>query len=261
MVYVTDRNGDMEIWLHKPGQADRPLVTARDFPSDTTQWLMGPALSPDATRVIYVRIERAAGGARLWMSAVAGGSPVRLAKGDPEAEFPGSWSPDGNWYVYTEIKGGRASLNKVKTTGQAQPEVLKADLKQAGSWVPMWSPAGDWILYADGGVKLISPDGKTIRDLAAKSAIAYAFSTDGKTLYGIRQVAPDRPGLELFSMSVAGGTEKIIGSLGPEYRPASPLSPALRLTLTPDGRSIAYSTAKYTDNLWLMDGLSGVTPR
>ncbi len=259
MVYVTDRNGDMEIWLHKPGQADRPLVTARDFPSDTTQWLMGPALSPDATRVIYVRIERAAGGARLWMSAVAGGLPVRLAKGDLQ-EFPGSWSPDGNWLVYFDVDQRRLSLKKVKTTGQAQSEVLKADVKPAGSWVPVWSPAGDWILYPDGGVKLISPDGKTIRELASKSAIAYGFSADGKTLYGIRQVSADRPGLELFSMSVAGGGEKTIG-LGQEYLPASQLNPGLRLTLTPDGKSLTYSTRKSTANLWLMDGLSGVTPR
>ena len=55
LVYVTDRNGAAEIWLHKPGQPDRPLVTARDFPPDTTQWFMGPSLSPDATRVIYTR--------------------------------------------------------------------------------------------------------------------------------------------------------------------------------------------------------------
>ena len=39
LVYVTDRNGAPEIWLHKPGQQERPLVTARDFPPDTTQWL------------------------------------------------------------------------------------------------------------------------------------------------------------------------------------------------------------------------------
>jgi Tol biopolymer transport system component len=58
LVYVTDRNGDMEIWLHKPGQQERPLVTARDFPPDTTQWLWSPSLSPDATRVIYTRNAR-----------------------------------------------------------------------------------------------------------------------------------------------------------------------------------------------------------
>ena len=77
----------------------------------------------------------------------------------------------------------------MKTTGQAEPEVLKADVKRQGSWVPVWSPSGDWILYADGGVKLISLDGKTTRDISSKTAVAYAFSADGQTIYGIRQVA------------------------------------------------------------------------
>jgi len=87
--------------------------------------------------------------------------------------------------------------------------------------------------------------------------LAYAFSTDGKTIYGIRQVAgEDR--LNLFSMSVAGGAEKTIGSLGSEYRPASSLVPALRLSLSPDGKSLTYSTVMTTSNLWLMEGLDTV---
>jgi dipeptidyl aminopeptidase/acylaminoacyl peptidase len=259
LVYVTDRNGGLEIWLRKLGQPDRPLVTARDFPPDTTQAFMGPSLSPDATRVIYTRIERD-GPARLWMSAVAGGSPVRLVKSSVENDFPGSWSPDGNWYVYGQNQEGRGSLNKVKTTGQAEPEVLKADTKVSENWVPVWSPSGEWILYNDGGgVKLISPDGKATRDVSATSASAYGFSADGQTLYGVRWVAPDR--LDLFSTSVARGTERTVGSLRREYLPQSFGNPSLRLSLAPGGKSVTYSTLKSTSNLWLAEGLDAVTPR
>ena len=212
---------------------------------------------PDATRVICTRIEPS-GSAQLWMSAVAGGAPVRLVKAIADSDDAGSWSPDGNWFVYLHItQAGKTSLNKVKTTGQAEPDVVKADVNRTGEWVPVWSPSGEWILHDDGGVKLISPDGKTTRDVSSKSALAYAFSTDGKTIYGIRQVAgEDR--LNLFSVSVAGGAEKTIGSLGSEYRPASNLSPALRLSLSPDGKSVTYSTLKWTSNLWLMEGLDTV---
>ena len=257
LVYVTDRSGGPEIWLHKPDQPDRPLVTARDFPPDTTQWFIGPSLSPDATRVIYRRRERDGPG-HLWMSAVAGGAPVRLVKSADGADFAGSWSPDGKWLVYWSIQEGRISLNKVKTTGQAEPEVLKADVKFVGTWVPLWSPSGEWILHGDAGVKLMSPDGKTTRDVSATSAVAYAFSADGQTLYGIRQIAADR--LELFSMRVVGGTEKTIGSLGREYLPVNQLFPSLRLSLTPDGKSVTYSMRQSTSNLWLAEGLNAVTP-
>jgi Tol biopolymer transport system component len=183
---------------------------------------------------------------------------VRLVKASADSDYAGSWSPDGNWFVYWHAsQAGKLSLNKVKTTGQAEPDVVKADVNPSAGWVPVWSPSGEWILHDDGGVKLISPDGKTTRDVSATSALAYAFSTDGKTIYGIRQVAgEDR--LNLFSISVAGGTEKTIGSLRSEYRPASRLSPALRLSLTPDGKSLTYSTVKRTENLWLIEGLDTV---
>jgi hypothetical protein len=38
-------------------------------------------------------------------------------------------------------------------------------------------------------------------------------------------------------------------------------NPTPRLSLSPDSTSIAYSTAKNTSNLWLMDGLDAVAPR
>jgi Tol biopolymer transport system component len=259
LVYVTDRNGAAEIWLHKPGQPDRPLVTARDFPPDTMPWFQGPSLSPDATRLVYMRIDRG-GPSALWMSAVAGGAPVRLVKSSAGGEYPGSWSPDGNWYVYLHEQEGRTSLNKVKTTGQAEPEVLKADVKRSEVWVPVWSPSGEWILYNDGGVKLVSPDGKVTRDVSATSASAYAFSADGQTLYGIRRVAAGNHA-ELFSKHVAGGAEKTIGFLRQEYLPTSLMHPGVRLSLAPDGKSVTYSAVKSTGNLWLAEGLDAVTPR
>jgi len=261
LVYVTDRNGAAEIWLHKPGQLDRPLVTPRDFPPDTTRGFMAPALSPDGTRVIYTTLFKLSG-TGLWMSAVAGGPPVRLVKSTAESDASGSWSPDGNWYVYLSSRQGLVSLNKVKTTGQAEPEVLKADVKRTRTqWVPVWSPSGEWILHSDEGVKLISPDGKTTRTVSATGAVAFAFAADGRTIYGIRPAAAGQNRIELFSMSVAGGPEKTIGSLAQEYLPDASYRPALRLSLTPDGKSLTYGTVRSTSNLWLMDGLTSVTGR
>src|SRR6185436_12557997 len=186
LAYVTDRTGEPEIWLHKSGQPDRPLVTARDFPPDTTQWFMGPMLSPDATRIIYTRIERA-GPARLWMSAVSGGAPVRLVKSDAEIDYAGSWSPDGAWFVYWNMQDGAVSLRKVKTTGQGEPEVLRPMVKPHESTAPLWSPAGDWILHSDQGFQLISPDGKTTRKVDAPRLALCTFSANGASLYCLRQ--------------------------------------------------------------------------
>ena len=268
MAYVTDRNGLQEVWLHEPGQTDRPLVTPRDFPAGTTNGFANPDLSPDGTRVIYRFITTGRPGG-LWISAVAGGAPVRLVKGSNARESGGSWSPDGNWYVYVSYEDGRYFLKKVKTIGEAAPVLLRElptvvtlvqQVSRRGGWGPQWSPANDWILYQDRGVKLISPDGATTRDVAAEGALVYAFSADGRTIYGLRQRTPADP-VELFSMSATGGSLKTIGSLPREYAPQASSNPALRLTLAPGGKSLTYSIAKGTANLWLMDGIDAVRVR
>ncbi len=151
LAYVTDRNGPSEIWLHGPGDAERPIVTT----SNAAKWLMGPVPSPDGARVVYVLIDSETGANNLWMTAVSGGAPLRLTNEIAASEFPGSWSPDGAWFVYLAMHGGKSDLMKVKTSGQAAPAVLKAGV--SANVVPVWSPAGDWIAFHDPYEKLISP--------------------------------------------------------------------------------------------------------
>ena len=162
-------------------------------------------------------------------SLVAGGAPVRLTKDDTEQPFSGSWSPDGNWFAYIAVREGKVSLKKVKTSGQAQPEVLKAGVGKRGVDVPaapVWSPAGDWILYADAGSKLISPDGKTERDLKFTVDVLCTFSSNGALLYCGRFEQGAAGRFQVFSATLEGKLERMIGSLGPEFTPDNSLAPA-----------------------------------
>ena len=159
LVYVTNRNGPEEIWLRQNSVPDRPIVSPRDFPPDTTLGFMAPALSPRGDRVIYTRIERG-GFARLWISAVAGGTPIRATRDDDRpGEFAGAWSPDGAWFVYYGVRDDKQELVKVQTTGEGLPVLLKAAAAETRD-VPHWSPTGEWIQFAN---SLISADGKTER--------------------------------------------------------------------------------------------------
>jgi Tol biopolymer transport system component len=258
LVYVTDRNEGPEIWLHERDQPDRPLVTARDFPQGATQWFMGPELSPDGSRVIYLWGEaHSSGPARLWMSAVAGGGPVPLVPEEASVRaFTGTWSPDGNWYVYRTLEGGVESIRKVRTSGQGQSEILKSNVRRAGAqWVPIWSPRGDWILYPDVGNKLMSVDGRTTRDLGPNAACA--FARDGRRLYCLRDPQPDGS-RQLVSLDLDKAGEQMIGRVPAEYVPNNGLAPALHLTLTPDGSAITYSVLESSTNLWLVEGLDSV---
>ena len=244
LVYVTNRNGPMEIWLHSADGAERPLVTARDFPPDTTQWFMSPALSPDGGRVIYARTDRQ-GRSQMWISAASGGAPVPLTNDGASAEFPGSWSPDGTWFTYLAIRNGKPDLLKVKSTGQATPVLVKSDVH---SEVPSWSPSGDSILC---GNELLSPGGAVIRSLGDHHTSNYVFSLDGNLLYGLRHEGAREL---LFSVDVASGAEKVIGDVGRDFAPRGDLHPGIRFSLAPDGKSFVYASGGVKSNLWLMEG-------
>ena len=252
MVYVTNRNGPQEIWLHEPGEQERPIVAAGDF-SDATDGFLAPALSPDATRVIYRRTTANGELDGLYISAVEGGRPVRLV--NDTSAGPGSWSPDGNWFVYGSYERP-LTLKKVRTSGQAEPETLKTGL-QPYRVIPSWSPRGDWILYYELGVaKLISFDGRTTRDLKLPAPGFCAFGPSGASVYCL---GPTETGAwRLFEVDLEGKAVREIGQIARERRPDSLFSPGIRLSLTPDGQSISYSTYSSSVNHWLLEGLDKI---
>ncbi len=260
MAYVTDRSGVPEVWLREAGRPDRPVVTPRDFPPGTTQSFMTPSVSPDGARVIYGRVERGGELLAMWVSSVSGGAPVRVttaaARGE---EAPGAWSPDGAWFVYWDRKPGAVSLNRVRTTGRAQPEILIPKVTPTGSAVPVWSPSGDWILHDNGGWRLLSPDGKTERDLDLRASVC-TFSRDGSTLFCFRQelsqASAGARGGVLFSRAPGGGPEHVIARLTSTEAPRTQLTPALRMTVAPDGRSLTFSAIRFESSLWLLGGIA-----
>jgi eukaryotic-like serine/threonine-protein kinase len=258
LTYITDRGGPSEIWLQGADGVSRPLVTARDFPAQSTQWFIAPTLSPAADRVLYTRLghSEAAGSstAHLWISSTSGGAPTPVTNDTVSSEFPGAWSPDGNWIVYMRLQNGKADLMKVKSSGQAEPVVLKADLGGSNSSVPTWSPTGEWIEYNDRGEHLVSPDGKTIRDLGSFRTDGCTFSRDGKLVYCVRLEMDHEA---LFSLDVAAGAMKPIGQFSADYRPRSSLNPGVRISLAPDGKSVVYAALRSgVSNLWLMEGFA-----
>jgi Tol biopolymer transport system component len=182
----------------------------------------------------------------LGISSVAGGTPIQLTD-DTFSEFAGSWSPDGGWFVYTAARPTIA-LMKVKTTGQAHPIVLK--MVKGPPFVPAWSPAGNWISHGD---ELISPDGKTTRNLGARGSAHYMFSQDGRLVYGLRS---EKDVQLLFSIDLTTGAERVIGSIGSDWAPDSHVGPSIRFSLAPDGKSFVYASGRFKTNLWMLEGFA-----
>jgi Tol biopolymer transport system component len=249
-VYTSERSGTSAIWMRSE-DGDRPIVTADAFPGTHSTFLL-PALSPQADRVAYTR------GADIqvnWISSLSGGPPVRLTNSKDVIERGGSWSPDGSRIVYWQFRNGFPAIMVVRTTGEATPTVL---CEKAGIPLPEWSPDGQWIKFIDARVNsdvatwsLISPDGKTQRTYVEPHTIEMTFSADSKRLYGIR-VEPDRR--SLISIDIATREVKVVGDIPKDFEPASFSNPGIRLSLSPDGKSILYPATRRSSSLWMMEG-------
>jgi Tol biopolymer transport system component len=237
LAWVSNRNGLYEIWVLEPDGVQHPAVTAADFPPGTKKFFMNPAISPDGDRIIYVRPD-SSGAIRLWISSLRGGVPVLLTNApNSSSEWGGSWSPDGQRFVYTETRADKAELKIVQTTGNA----TSAKILDLGGWnqIPEWSPTGDWIAFQDGeGWRLISPDGKSAKSLGKIETEDLAFSKDGKMLYGIQEgTKTDPPNLVLFSLDPLTLKVRNIKRLDAKFAPVSRFNPGIRFSLSSDASS------------------------
>jgi Tol biopolymer transport system component/predicted Ser/Thr protein kinase len=249
-VYDSARSGSPAIWIRGEGR-DQPLVTEAAFPAGTTSGFATPVLSPSGDRVAYMRTDKGEQ-AYAWISSVSGGPPVRLTTAKDTVERIGSWSPDEGSIVYWQYQNGVGALMIAKATGEAIPVMLR---EHAGSPLPEWSPDGQWIKFADvsreAGWSLISPDGKTLRALGQPETLQMTFSADSKKLYGVR-AALGR--VTLYSLDIGTKEEKTIGEINPDFFPSSYSNPGLRLSLSPDGKTVLYPSVRRSASIWMLEG-------
>lgn len=142
----------------------------------------------------------------------------------------------------------------VKTSGGATPLTLQENTETD---LPDWSPVGDAITFEDKkGWHLISPDGKTTKFLGKIETSYLAFSRDGKLLYGIQtgDTEADKDRATLFSLDPITLKQKVIKELGKDDIPRENFGPSIRFSIAPDGKSFVYSTAKYRNDLWMLQG-------
>jgi hypothetical protein len=139
-------------------------------------------------------------------------------------------------------------LMMAKTSGQATPVKISAG---TGA-LPEWSPTGGWIAVKDpAGWHLVSADGGQNRFLGQISSSYLTFSRDGQTLYGVRS-EDDRQ--LLFSIPAGGGPKKTIGEIPRELAPRMLFNIGMRYSVSPDGKSLLYSTVSTKTSLWMLEG-------
>jgi Tol biopolymer transport system component len=247
--YVTRRNGGDELWVRSTqGNFDRPVVTAKEFP--TLEALLTPVFSPDGSRIAYTAV-LAGGGRRrsLAISPAGGGAPTIIADG-----YAPSWSPNGRQIAFLWIKpDGSLPVATVSVGSDRTPHEISLP---SGVNAPEWSPSGKWIAVSTFmGVTMASPDGKDMHMLPGLSMSALAWSKDSKTIYALAY-SSDPPSLN--ALDVATGAVRTLAEYHLGFQP-SPLietgyTGSIRISMAPDGKSVAVGTATSQADLWIIDG-------
>ena len=247
--FVTQRNGTDELWVRSPeGRWDRPVVTAKEFP--TLQSLISPIFSPDGARIAYTAL-LAGGGRRrsLAISPVGGGTPTIISDG-----YAATWSLDGTTLAFLWLKpDGTIPVATIQLGGDNPPvEIVPA----RGLGAPEWSPSGAWIAVPSAqGVVLTSPDGKEQRVLPGLNGAALAWSRDSKTIFGLMFQAQQPT---LSTMDVATGNIRKIADYDLSFQPLleNTYTGSVRLSLSPDDKSVVTAVATNQADLWILDGFA-----
>ena len=205
--------------------------------------------SPDGRRFVF----SPNGGEKLMLVNELGGGSALLDSMPGGGLYGMSWSPDGQWISYLRPFDGKLSLVKIRAAPGAAPEVLAhAKVQARRKSVALWSPTGDWIAYpAPDGIDLISPDGKSGRNLTARKFQAYSFSRDGGQIYGIFHNTTG-PGAQwqLYSVSLNGGAERFLAPI--DIPPSASL--VVGSSLHPDGKRFLVSIAKFPYKIMMLEG-------
>jgi dipeptidyl aminopeptidase/acylaminoacyl peptidase len=129
----------------------RRLITDKDL--FRFQWIGDPQVSPDGSRVAFVRVtvneKKDNYDAALWMVSTTGSDdPVRLTNGKHDAQP--RWSPDGKWIAFVrgaEPKDGKPQPGQLALLSLAGGEAWVITDLPRGASDPVWSPDGKHIAF------------------------------------------------------------------------------------------------------------------
>ncbi|MCH8313892.1 MAG: PD40 domain-containing protein, partial [Nitrospinae bacterium] len=130
MIFVSDRSGNLDLWLKRRGQGVQPPDEQLTFHSAEDN---SPKLSPKGDRVVFISHRSDPKGDIYIMDVGAGGQPdpekpagVRLTQADFPEEDP-EWSPDERTIYFTSVdpKSRNRGIFKIDIKSQSKTLVIE----------------------------------------------------------------------------------------------------------------------------------------
>jgi S1-C subfamily serine protease len=170
---------------------------------------IAPAISPDGTRIAFIRTNLATSEDDIYLVDFDGGDVTKVTDTPDAGVFVPAWSPDGQWIVYDLTPdGGSGDIWKIRPDGT---EATRLTTNPANETWPIYSPDGTKIVYTssqDGDAELfvMDDDGSSARQLTNNDDFdsSPTWSPDGTLIAFVSDRDGDR---EIWVMDVDGGND------------------------------------------------------
>ena len=177
LVFVSGRDGDMELYVANADGSEARQLTHDDAWSSSASW------SPDGTRLVFSADPD--GNSEIYAINADGSGRVQLTN-DAAKDVHPSWSPEGDLIVFqsTRTSSGRMELYVMESDGGNVRKITDGlhDVDGYYPQAPSWSPDGARIAFNNrSGIFTIAVDG-TDRVLVTQSGVAPAWSPDGRRI-------------------------------------------------------------------------------
>lgn len=252
LAFSSDRSGALEIYTQSltPGAAPTQLT-------DNGRTNIQPTWSPDGRFIAY---HEAAGGG-IWMVPSRGGTAKLLASAGSRP----AWSPDGRLVAYQSLVDNLIPSGSPPNAGSEIRVVdvatgVSRALTHAGTpvgphVVPHWWPAGGRLFFIEAPPPFRSDDGGGRTTLWSVDVSSGAMRREAASTMVLPDyaLAPDGSGAWVLARTGAVWWLPLTGDLrSREPRPSGLTAPGFPgdLTLSSDGRSLAWTARAPTTSLW-----------
>lgn len=183
IVFSSDRDGNRETYTMNSDGTNQRRLTFNDADDVMATW------SPNGQQIAFASYRD--GNEEVYVMGADGSNQRRLTH-NPGFDGGPEWSPDGNLIAFTSERGADEkhwlNIFIMAADGGNVRQVTNVGFAQQ----PKWSPDGEWILFLDGDIFAIRPDGTDLWQVSApnpeKTIGMGGWSPDGKQILYIEDI-------------------------------------------------------------------------